>query len=87
VPVVDCLPEQTGPAPRNGRIVEHNGQRMLVSRGAGAAHLDAAGEHFARRPRRERPAAQVMRFAEPLLAAAGNDYHRTQHALTLAMAF
>jgi hypothetical protein len=28
-----------------------------------------------------------MRFAEPLLAAAGNDHDRTQHALTLAMAF
>ena len=60
---------------------------MLVSRGVNAAHLDAAAAHFARRQRREGPAAQVMRFAEPLLAAAGNDHDRMQHALTYAMAF
>jgi hypothetical protein len=82
-----CLPKQPASPPRGGRIVEHNGQTMLVSRGVHAAHLDAAAEHFARRQRREGPAAQVMRFAEPLLAAAGNDHHRTQRAVTLAMAF
>jgi hypothetical protein len=60
---------------------------MLASRGVNAAHLDAAAEHFTRKQRREGPASQVMRFAEPLLAAAGNDDDRTQHALTLAMAF
>jgi hypothetical protein len=82
-----CLPGQTVSPPRGGRIVERNGQTMLVSRGINAADLDAAAEHFTRRQRREGPASQVMRFAEPLLAAAGNDYHRTQRALTLAMAF
>jgi hypothetical protein len=82
-----CLPKQPAAPPRGGRIVEHNGQTNLVSRGVHAAHLDAAAGHFARRQRREGPAAQVMRFAEPLFAAAGNDPHRTQRALTLAMAF
>jgi SEC-C motif len=82
-----CLPKQTARLPPGGRIAEHNGQIMLVSRGVNAAHVDAAAAHFARRPRREGPAAQVMRFAEPLLTAAGNDDHRMQRALTLAMAF
>jgi hypothetical protein len=81
-----CLPKQPASLPRGGQIVERNGQTMLASRGVNAAHLDAAAEHFARRQRREGPAAQVMRFAEPLLAAAGSDYDRTQRALTLAMA-
>ena len=82
-----CLPKQPASPPRGSRIVEHNGQTMLVSRGVAAADLDAAAAHFARRQRREGPAAQVMRFAEPLLAAAGNDPHRMAHALTFAMAF
>ena len=82
-----CLPKQPVSPPRDALIVKHNGQTMLVSRGINAAHLDAAAAHFARRQRREGPAAQVLRFAEPLVAAAGNDYDRTQHALTLAMAF
>jgi hypothetical protein len=82
-----CVPKQPAPVPRGSRVVEHNGQRMLVFRGVKAAHLDAAAQHFARRQRREGPAAQVMQFAEPLLTAAGNDYHRAQRALTLAMAF
>lgn len=82
-----CLPKQPATPPHGGQIVERNGQSMLVSRGVNAAHLDAAAKHFARRPRREGPAAQVMRFAEPLLAAAGTDHERMQRALTLAMAF
>jgi hypothetical protein len=82
-----CLPKEPASPPRGGRIVERNGQTMLVSRSVNAAQIDASAEHFARRQRREGPASQVMRFAEPLLAAAGNDYHCTQRALTLAMAF
>jgi hypothetical protein len=35
----------------------------------------------------EGPAAQVMRFAAPLLEAAGDDYQRTRRAMTLAMTF
>lgn len=82
-----CLPKQPASPPRGGRTIEHNGKTMLVSRGVNAAHLDAVAEHLARRQRREGPAAQVVRFAEPLLAAAGNDHHRMEHALTFAMAF
>lgn len=82
-----CLPKQPASPPRGGRIVERNDQTMLVSRGVNAAQIDDAARHFARKQRREGPASQVMRFAEPLLAAAGSDYDRTQHALTLAMAF
>lgn len=82
-----CLPKQPQEAERR-RIVEHHGQTMIVSRGVTPAILDDATEHFARRrERREGPAAQVMRFAAPLLEAAGNDYERTQRAMTLAMAF
>jgi hypothetical protein len=61
---------------------------MVVSRGISATVLDDAAAHFARRrERREGPAAQVMRFAEPLLEAAGDDDERMQRALTLATAF
>jgi hypothetical protein len=82
-----CLPKQPQ-EPERPRIVEHRGQRMIASRGVTTAMLDDAAEHFARRrERREGPAAQVMRFAAPLLEAAGNNDERTQHAMTLAMAF
>lgn len=82
-----CLPKQPQ-EPEQPRVVEHRGERMIVSRGVTTAMLDDAAGHFARRrERRERPAAQVMRFAAPLLEAAGNDYERAQHAMTLAMAF
>lgn len=61
---------------------------MIISRGVTPAMLDDAAEHFARRrERREGPAAQVMRFAAPLLEAAGADDQRMQRAMTLAMAF
>lgn len=61
---------------------------MLISRGVTPAMLDDAAEHFARRrERREGPAAQVMRFAAPLLEAAGDDYQRAQQAMTFATAF
>jgi hypothetical protein len=79
-----CLPKQP-PETERRRIVERRGQTMIVSRGVTPAMLDDAAEHFARRrERREGPAAQVMRFAAPLREAAGNDYQRTQRAMTVA---
>lgn len=82
-----CLPKQS-PETERRRIVEHRGETMIVSRGVTRAMLDDAAKTFAtRRERREGPAAQVMRFAAPLLEAAGNDYQRTQRAMTLAMTF
>jgi hypothetical protein len=60
---------------------------MFASRGVGSTQLDRAADHFAQRDRRERPASKMMRFAAPLLEAAGEDHGRMNHALTLAMAF
>ncbi len=60
---------------------------MYASRGIGEAQLDAAADHFARRDRREGPAAQIMRFARPLLDAAGDDPARMKHAVNHGMAF
>lgn len=60
---------------------------MFASRGVSSAQLDRAADHFAQRDRRERPASKMMRFAAPLLEAAGGDHGRMDHALTLAMAF
>jgi len=60
---------------------------MFASRGVSSAQLDRAADHFAQRDRRERPASKMMRFAAPLLEAAGEDHGRMNHALTLAMAF
>jgi hypothetical protein len=60
---------------------------MFASRGVSSAQLDRAAEHFAQRDRREGPASKMMRFAAPLLEAAGEDHGRRNHALMLAMAF
>jgi len=60
---------------------------MIASRGVSAADLDRAAGHFAQRARGEGPASKMMRFAEPLLRAAGQDQWRIDHAFTLAMAF
>src|SRR5262245_19885470 len=71
-----CLPKQPQ-EPERRRIIEHRGQRMIVSRRVTTAMLDGAAEHFTRRrERHEGPAAQVMRFAAPLLEAAGNNDER-----------
>ena len=60
---------------------------MIVSRGVSSAELDRGADHFAQRARGEGPASKMMRFAEPLLRAAGGDQGRMDHAFTLAMAF
>jgi len=49
--------------------------------------LNHAVEHFEAKDRGEGPAAQMMRFIEPLLHAAGDDRAKMDHALTLGMAF
>jgi len=58
---------------------------MFASRGVSSAEIDRAADHFARRARGERPASKMMRFAAPLLEAAGGDHERMNYALTLAM--
>lgn len=60
---------------------------MIVSRGVSSEDLDRAADHFAQRAQGERPASKMMRFAEPLLRAAGGDQWRMNHAFTIAMAF
>lgn len=61
---------------------------MSASRGVTPAMLDDAAGHLARRRgRREGLSAQVLRFAAPLLEAAGDDYQRVQRAMTLTQSF
>ena len=59
---------------------------MLVSRGVSSTHRGIAADYFARKDRGEGPAAQMVRFAEPLLEAAGDDSARRQMALNFGMA-
>ena len=49
--------------------------------------LDHAVDYFERKDRGEGPAAQMARFVEPLLEAAGGDLARVEHAITLGAAF
>lgn len=49
--------------------------------------LDHAVDFYEAKDHGDGPAAQMMRFCEPLLEAAGNDGAKIDRALTLGMAF
>jgi len=60
---------------------------MVVSRGVSATELGRGADHFAQRAQGEGPASKMMRFAAPLLDAAGGDHENMNCALTLAIRF
>jgi hypothetical protein len=74
------------PPPRRSRIIDHRGRALLVSgrRDLPPEILDHAVELYAAKDRGEGPAAQMMRFVQPLLAACHDDAERDQ-ALNLGV--
>jgi hypothetical protein len=69
------------------RVVERNGQRMLVSAGITDAQLAAADEFFEAKAAGRGPAADIAEFAAPLLDATDGSATQVQRALDMAMAF
>jgi hypothetical protein len=73
------------PAPR---IIHHRGRPLLVSGGCdlSVGVLDHSVEFYAAKDRGEGPAAQLMRFIQPLLAGYDDD-SQLERALQLGMMF
>jgi hypothetical protein len=78
------------PSPPARRVIVHRGRPLLTS-GRGCdlppGLLDHVVDTFEARDRGEGPAAQMMRFVQPLLDAAGDDEARQERALSLGVAF
>jgi hypothetical protein len=90
-----CLPKDEAaqralaPPPRPAsRIIHHRGRPLLVSGGRDlpADVLDDAAEFYAAKARGEGPAAQMMRFVQPLIGGY-NDDAQLEKALNLGMVF
>lgn len=82
------LPADEGDdVPEGMRVIEHRGRRLITRGDPDERALDVAAEFFERRERGEGPAADMVRFAEPLLKEAGDDADSYQGALNLAMMF
>jgi len=69
------------------RVVERNGERMVVSPGVTDAELASADAFFAAKAVGRGPAAGMADFAAPLLDASDGSAEQVQRALDMAMAF
>ncbi|MDA4132079.1 MAG: hypothetical protein OK454_03000 [Thaumarchaeota archaeon] len=65
------------------RLVEKNGQRLLVSQGISQADIDLAVEHFEMKSSGRGIAQQIADFAKPLIDEAEGDFGRIQTAFQL----
>jgi len=87
-----CLPRdethaaELAPRPL-ARVGNHRGRSLAISGNPSPEVLDMATDHFERRETGEGFAAQVMRFSQPLIEAAGGDPERIERAMTLGMVF
>ncbi len=88
-----CLPRDEAaraaeltPGPR-ARTVNHRGRSLAVSGDPSPEVLDMAADHFEQRETGGGFAAQVLRFSEPLIEAAGGDPEKIERAMTLGMVF
>ncbi len=77
------------PTPPRNRVIHHRGRPLLVSGGRELPPgvLDDAVDYYEQKDRGDGPAAQMVRFIEPLLDAADCDKARMDRAFTLGMAF
>jgi hypothetical protein len=85
----EAVQRALAPPPRPAsRIIHHRGRPLLGSgrRDPPAGVLDRAVEFYAAKDRGEGPAAQMMRFVQPLLGGCNDDVQR-QKALNLGMVF
>lgn len=90
-----CLPKEAGDddrrpwwpsqsdLPPGARIVEHRGQRMIVSKGVDEKAIEAAAEHFERKRRGVGFSDQLAAFSQPLIDAAGDSDAALQNAMSL----
>lgn len=69
------------------RVIERNGQRMLVSSDISDVQLAAADEFFAAKAAGRGPAQDMVDFAQPLIDATDGSAKQTRRALDMAMAF
>lgn len=88
-----CLPRdeaaraaELAPRPRV-RVVNGRGRSLAISGNPSPEVLEMAADHFERRETGEGFAAQVMRFSQPLIEAAGGDPEKIERAMTLGMVF
>lgn len=87
-----CLPRDEARAaelaPRaRAQVVNHRGGSLAISGDPSPELLDMAADHLEQRETREGFAAQVMRFSQPLIEAAGGDPEKIERAMTLGMVF
>jgi hypothetical protein len=74
--------------PPGGRVVERNGQRMVVIGGIADRDLDVAANHFDRKDRGSGFAQSIAEFSQPLIdAAADAGPDALQNALSLGGIF
>lgn len=81
-----CLPKDDAARaapPRGARAIAHGGSRLVVSGDPSSETLDLAAQYFARKDAGVGPAAQIARFSQPLIDAAGDNPVAIQNAMTL----
>jgi hypothetical protein len=79
-----CLPADEAARPR---VVEANGDRLLVSRGVSDEQVEMAAEHFREKDAGRGPAQQMADYAKPILDATDGSFESVQSALNIAMLF
>ena len=87
-----CLPKdeaaRTAQPPR-ARIISHRGRMLTISGNPSTEALDQVADYFERKESGEGFAAQLMRFSQPLIKAAGGDLEieKIEKAMSLGMIF
>jgi hypothetical protein len=85
-----CLPKdeaaRAAPAP-NARTINHRGKALTVSGSPSEETLDLAADYFERKDAGDGYGAQIARFSQPLIDAAGNNPTAIQNAMTLGAIF
>jgi hypothetical protein len=81
-----CLPQDEAARavpPRGPHAVDHRGTSLTVTGNPSRETLDLAADYFARKDAGEGWAAEVTRFSQPLIEAAGDNPVAVQNAMTL----
>jgi len=81
-----CLPKDEAARaapPLRAHAVNHRGRSLTVTGSPSRETLDLAADYFDRKDADEGFAAQIMRFSQPLIDAAGDNPVAVQNAMTL----
>jgi hypothetical protein len=85
-----CLPKDEAVRATHGsrgRIFHHRGRLLSISGNPSSETLDLAADYFEKKDAGEGFAAQIARFSQPLINAAGPDVEKIQRAMTLGAIF